>query len=178
MDFGRTTTASLFKRLDTDKNEDAKMYENEIKKLNHWDYKLLDAQTVETDEIKRMRETVAVKNTDLEGLNFFNHFRASLKNKKLLTTKPAIELINQLNENQNTILLQNMSLSKLKFNFDVFKKGEIKQKERLKDIDENDVLGSITSIVADDGARNKKNKELYKLIIKDTILMEMGFRKQ
>jgi hypothetical protein len=119
-----------------------------------------------------------VKNGDLESLNFINHFRENIKNKKGVTPSPAIKLINQINENQNTILLQNMNLTKLKFNFNVFRGADDKGKEKLRDIDDNDFIGSIENIVGDDAVRNKPNKEMYKIIIRDTISMEMGFRKQ
>jgi hypothetical protein len=160
------------------KEKDTKLYENEIKKLNYWDHKLSEALSEETDEIKQVKATVLVKNGDLESLNFINHFRENIKNRKGVTPSPAIKLINQINENQNTILLQNMNLTKLKFNFDVFNTDKHKTKEKIRDLDDNDFIRSVENIVGDDALRTKTNKELYKIIIRDTISMEMGFRKQ
>lgn len=90
-------------------------YEKEIKKLNHWDIEnLMDKQI----KLKMKQEST---NKEIESINWVNEMKIKLSNLNISKINPNIQkFLRKMEMDEKAIFLQNISISKAKFNFDVF----------------------------------------------------------
>jgi hypothetical protein len=90
-------------------------YEKEIKKLNHWDVEnLMDKQL----KLKMKQDST---NKEVESINWVNEMKIKLSNLNISKINPNIQkFLRKMEMDEKAIFLQNISISKAKFNFDVF----------------------------------------------------------
>jgi hypothetical protein len=159
--------------IDESYYENRKIDENNVKKLNIWEKDILNKDLYEDDQYLETKK-------DLEGINWKNDVRDNLKKLSLNSNNFFSNFFKAGDQEQGSILIQNLNVGKKKFNFQLFKDDiNAHYNHNNERIDtEEDLYTKYNKLKNDDNYDNIVKADYYRNIIKEKIRLELNYSQE
>lgn len=150
--------------------ETRKVDENNVKKLNLWEKDTLNKDLYNDDNFLSTKK-------DLESINWKNDIRQGLKKLSLTTNNFFSDFFKAGDQEQGSIMIQNLNVAKKKFNFNLFKDNKIGYTNTDNDHLETDedFINKFDKLKNDDNYDNIVKADYYRNIIKEKMRLELSY---